>query len=383
MRLESTGCREVDRQAALDYVDKRNRELGNAFELRQNTDPAKVTVGELLDGLLDSLQNDDTRRDYSCILKANVRPFFAHRLAQEINRDVCHGYRQERRKEGVGDVTINRELSKVSQAFKVAKRLGKIDFYPPGGCDFMKEVERNNTRLVRLPDRYYAFFRDALHPALRCFFVVDYNIGRRKEQLLNTTWDQVNFDEGHLFFPATKKYPHSVKAPFFGEMEHYLREQFSMRNNSHPACPWVFLWFALRSDKDGSRIERFDGCWNTAVAALNERMKADGKDPIELHVHDLRRSAHYQMRKANIDAHTRRNIMGHKTGSMDDRYTIIDDEAFADAKEKMNAYQQRQGMITELKELAGRVESLSDAEFQRFSELRGQVVKSHADVGNH
>jgi hypothetical protein len=34
------------------------------------------------------------------------------------------------------------------------------------------------------------------------------------------------------------------------------------------------------------------------------------------------------MRKAGIDSKTRRAIMGHKTGSMDDRYTVIDDEAF-------------------------------------------------------
>jgi hypothetical protein len=47
------------------------------------------------------------------------------------------------------------------------------------------------------------------------------------------------------------------------------------------------------------------------------------------------------MRKAGIDAKTRRAIMGHKTGSMDDRYTIVDDEALEDAIEKMRAYQQR------------------------------------------
>jgi hypothetical protein len=102
----------------------------------------------------------------------------------------------------------------------------------------------------------------------------------------------------------------------------------------------------------GKRIEHFGGLWSEAVATLNAELKADGRDPIDLHVHDLRRSAHYQMRKAGIDSKTRRAIMGHKTGSMDDRYTVIDDEAFDDAMDKMNAYQKRQGMISELKELA-------------------------------
>src|SRR5215469_16045779 len=61
-----------------------------------------------------------------------------------------------------------------------------------------------------------------------------------------------------------------------------------------------------------------------------------------------------------------------------DRYTVIDDEAFDDAIDKMNAYQKRQGMISELKELAARVESLSDAEFQRFVTLRQKVAQGSA-----
>jgi hypothetical protein len=88
------------------------------------------------------------------------------------------------------------------------------------------------------------------------------------------------------------------------------------------------FWFELRSDKNGKRIEHFGGLWCEAVAALNAQLQTDGRDPIDLHVHDLRGSAHYQMRKAGIDSKTWRAIMGHKTGSMDDRYTVIDDEAF-------------------------------------------------------
>jgi integrase len=374
---ESTGCREPDRQGAIDYVEKRNRELGNAFDLRQTTDPAKITMDELFDEMLETLHNEGTRENYECVLKANVRPFFGHRLAHEVNSAVCRAYRLKRRAEGVADTTINRELSKVSQAFKVGRRLGRINYSPPGGCDFMKDPERKNTRLVRLPDRYYSVFRDAIHPALRCFFVVDYNIGRRKDQLLRTAWEQVNFDEQHILFPSTKSYPHHVKAPFFGEMEEHLREQFALRHRLFPECPWVFFWFDLRSDKNGQRIGNFSGLWQEAVRALNARLKANGRDPIDLHVHDLRRSAHYQMRKAGIDSKTRRAIMGHKTGSMDDRYTVIDDEAFDDAIDKMNAYQKRQGMISELKELAARIESLSDNEFQQFIALRQKVTSGY------
>ena len=74
-------------------------------------------------------------------------------------------------------------------------------------------------------------------------------------------------------------------------------------------------------------------------------MKQEGVDPVDLHFHDLRRSAHYQMRKAGVDGQTRRDIMGHESTSMDDRYTMIDDEALEEARRKMKAFQSGRGLI--------------------------------------
>jgi integrase len=214
---------------------------------------------------------------------------------------------------------------------------------PPGDCDFHKRPETQNTRRVRLPDQYYEFFRDTLHPALRCVFVVDYNIGRRLSELLRLPWDRVDFEERAVYFEATKFGP--GKAPFMGEMEKYLRKQKALRDSLYPDCPYVFFWFEHRIDKDGQRIRRFAGLWKKAVAALQQRLKQDGRDPIDLHFHDLRRSAHYQMRKAGIDPQTRRDIMGHESTSMDDRYTMIDDEALEEARRKMDAFQRQRGLL--------------------------------------
>ena len=178
------------------------------------------------------------------------------------------------------------------------------------------------------------------------------------------------FEERCIYLPATKKYPFTVKAPFLGEMEEYLRDQKALRDRLFPNCPYVFFWFDLRSDKNGKRIQRFDDQWNSAVEALGKELKRRHYEPIDLTVHDLRRSAHYQMRKAGVDARTRRAIMGHKTGSMDDRYTIIDNGALADAVAKVNQYQSQNAMRSEAKELASRVQSLSAEEWRKLVALR-------------
>jgi integrase len=363
MLPESTGCKQEELPAAIDYVAKRNQELKKSYALNRSIDPGRVTMNQLFDDLLASLENQDTYKNYDCVLKAHVRPYFGEMVPSEVTVAHCRAYRAFRKKQGVRDTTINRDLSKVNRAFRLAMESGKVHSMLPGGCDFKKQPEKENTRLVRLPDRFYSFFRDALHPALRCFFVVDYNIGRRKAQLLRTRWDQVIFEEHCIYFPSTKKYPFTVKAPFLGEMEEYLRDQKELRDRLYPDCPHVFFWFELRSDKNGKRIERFDELWNEAVEALGKELKRQGLDPIDLNVHDLRRSAHYQMRKAGVDAKTRRAIMGHKTGSMDDRYTIIDDEALADAVARVNHYQSQKSMRSEAGELASRIRSLPDEEW--------------------
>lgn len=336
---ESTKCKENEREAAIEHVRSRKEELEKSFRLRKSVDPGTVTMDELFDDLLAAIQHEPTRVNYKYVVDRHLRPYFGRMLALELTVDHCRAYRAFRKTqmgrggEPIRHTTINRDLSKVEKAFKIAVAAGKIHSLPPGGCDFHKRPETENTRRVRLPDQYYDLFRNALPAALRCAFVVAYNVGRREAELLRLTWDKVDFDEGCIYFEKTKFGP--GKAPFFGEMEDYLRRQKELRDQRFPECSFVFFWYDYRTDKDGHQIVRFDRFWKNAVSVLGETMKKDGRDPVDLHFHDLRRSAHYQMRKAGIDGQTRRDIMGHESTSMDDRYTMIGDEDLRDAKEKM------------------------------------------------
>jgi integrase len=130
-----------------------------------------------------------------------------------------------------------------------------------------------------------------------------------------------------------------------GELEQQLLEQKARRDLLFPDCAFAIFWFDYRVDKNGQRISRFQGFWSRAVTALGSKMKGNGLEAVELHFHDLRRSAHYQMRKAGIDAQTRRDIMGHESTSIDDRYTMIDDEALEHARHRMDAFQRQRGLL--------------------------------------
>ena len=60
-------------------------------------------------------------------------------------------------------------------------------------------------------------------------------------------------------------------------------------------------------------------------------------------------------------------MMGHKTAAMDDRYTIIDDEALDVAVAKMNEYQKSQSMMSPTTELESQLEMLFDEDWNELS----------------
>ncbi len=89
---ESTGCKAVDRQGAIDYINRREAELDKAKRLRVSTDPGRVTMNELFDDLLAAVPHEPTRRNYEGVLKSHVRPFFGQRLAAEITVEDCRAW---------------------------------------------------------------------------------------------------------------------------------------------------------------------------------------------------------------------------------------------------------------------------------------------------
>lgn len=80
----------------------------------------------------------------------------------------------------------------------------------------------------------------------------------------------------------------------------------------------------------GQRIKDFKASWNEAC----KRAGVPG-----LLFHDLRRTADRNMRNAGIPQVIRMKVTGHKTDSMERRYSIVDQEDFAEAKRKMRAHQ--------------------------------------------
>ena len=91
--------------------------------------------------------------------------------------------------------------------------------------------------------------------------------------------------------------------------------------NSREVRPWVF-------NRAGEPIKDLRGTWAQAC-------KRAGVP--DLLFHDLRRTAVTNMRRAGVPQVIRMKISGHKTDSMERRYSIIDGDDIAIAKTLMEA----------------------------------------------
>jgi integrase len=280
--------------------------------------PDKVTVGELLNDLLASTQHAETAKVRRYVIEANLRPYFGKMKASRLTTAKIEEYRTSRVKAGVSQATANRELAIVRTALYLGRKrtppkVHNVPYFPM--------VKETNIRQGFLEDAQYAKLRDELPAELRPLFVVAYVTGARLGELLQVRWEQVDFEsEEILLRKGETKNQDARVLPFLGpDMATYLRAARTERDANWPDSPWVF-------NRQGEQIKDFRWAWDEAC-------KAAGVP--DLHFHDLRRTGVRNLRRAGVPQIVRMKISGHKTDSMERRYSIVDAEDFAQAKAAM------------------------------------------------
>lgn len=262
---------------------------------------ADVTVGECLD-----LVAADYRR--------RGKPVAEHQWRIDqikgmigTQKAVKFGFRQawayvDLRREKVKDSTINRELSLIRRALRMAAS-DEYEMIPRAPKIPMLD-EGDNVRTGFLTPAEYAKMRDSLPEYLKPLICVAYFTGLRRGTLLSLRLDQVDLAAGLIWVDRSQtKNLKSQTAPIVaGEMRGYC-EAAMMKNKRY-----LF-------ENEGKPILSFKNAWSTArdLAGLPG-----------LKFHDLRRTAVRDWLAAGADTHTVMAITGHKTASMLQRYHIIE-----------------------------------------------------------
>lgn len=153
----------------------------------QLSKPVGDTVGPVMDAYLK--EKEGRARSYQSMLTAwrSLKPVFAHLRPDQIDRKLCRDYAVRRRKQGVKDGTVIKDLGVLRAALKWAGKTGAVFALP----HTPPPRERYLTK-----DEVDALIEACDLPHIRLFVMLAWATGGRASAILDLTWDRVDFERG-------------------------------------------------------------------------------------------------------------------------------------------------------------------------------------------
>ena len=226
-----------------------------------------------------------------------------HLHIHEIDRRALAEFIAARKRTGVTDATIRRDLALVGSIFTAAIRWGWVDTSPV--TRFNKKALRESkprTRFLTREDfvRLHAAASDDLKPIL----VLAVETGLRKEELLGLTLSSIDLRRRELRLTLTKTgRPRQV--PLSPKAQETIRE---LLERSRPRSPFLFC------KPDGSHVgdpkKAFSGACRRAGI-------------VDFRFHDLRHTFASWFAQDGGDLYRLSRILGHATLQMSSRYAHL------------------------------------------------------------
>ncbi len=336
LRREKAGTK----SAALTLYRKRKTEALEGKKLPEKL-RSVVRVSDLAPALLRDYKVNG-KKSYQTIeyRLQRVLPFFGAIPADDLSTEDLNRYIDRRKKAGVANATINREIAAVKRIFTLARtstppKVRVLPVFPP-------RLTENPPRQGFVEDRNYMLLtKHAREPWLKAILAVAYTFGfRRGELLLQLKVKQVDFGARTLnLYAGTTKNGQGRVIQMTGEVYELLRACVAGKSPDDN----VF------TRENGDRVRDFRGAWWTLCleAGLGKFVKhkdQKGKERKKwqgLLFHDLRRSAVRNMVRSGVPELVAMRISGHKTRSVFDRYNIVSDSDVAEAAHKIEWARQR------------------------------------------
>jgi integrase len=319
------------------------------------TGPRGVTVGNLLD-----LYLDDKRKAGKPLASAegyirlHLRPAFGNLIAEKITTDHIDRFIAMKKAAGKANASINRWLEALNRAYTIGR-----DERDPQLVRKTPKInmldETGNVREGFLTHEQYEALLAELPPHLQTLLVLGFHLGMRRGELVKLKWSQVEWHANSIRLEkAQTKSKQARLAPLYGTLRKWLEAAYVARDAD---CPTIVAYQSAPLTKPGesSSIAETKTAWASA------RIRAGVPDIL---IHDLRRTAVRNMVRAGIPEKTAMLISGHKTRSMFDRYTIIDEKDIELAGQKLEAFERAE------KEVRAKVRAV------------GQKATEDAEAGN-
>ena len=244
----------------------------------------------------------------------HLRAFFTDIPVEDITERKIDLYIKHRLKLGRSRTTVNRELQLLGQAMRLAQRKKLLSTVP----HIEKFSEQGNARHGFFEQDELEAIVAFLPPYLKDVVRFAYHTGWRKSEILTLEWRDVQGDVIRLR-PEIAKNKDGRMIILVGELANIIDRRQTERVES---CPYVFHRY-------GRRIKHYNRAWRTA----RDKAGVPGKL-----FHDARRTAVRNMDRAGVPRQTAKQVTGHKTDAVYNRYRIVNEQDIREGMAQAQAY---------------------------------------------
>jgi integrase len=228
-------------------------------------------------------------------------PFFGHLLLSAITPRLIADYKAKRYEDGVGPVTINRELALMKRAFNVA--IHEWRWCQDNPVTQVPREKENSPPDRWLTDEEEARLLNCSPPWLKEIVTFALHTGMRQGELLALTWDGVDLDRRTVTIIQSKN-----GDPLTNPINLTVQALLKKRAKARPVETNLVFFSPVHAPIDDDYLRRVF----TSAAA-----KADIE---HFHFHGLRHTFATRLIQAGVDLYKVQRLLGHKSLMMTQRY---------------------------------------------------------------
>lgn len=286
------------------------------------------TFDELMLAYFKATENERSNWSRDLYYLKRLKAFFTGRELGKLKRADVRGYIEQRKAEGIANATINREVGLFSSAINYARKEWDWEIHNPAERMRLSEGDgrkrfatvKEVARLIRTAEQHKRA------PYLADLIRVAVNTACRRGELLGLRWSQVDLEANTLRLEGKDTKNGKPRRVPLNQQAHAALLNRSRYWEKHcPDSPWVFC------RKSGERNVSIQSSWE---AVLKEAKLED------FHFHDLRHTCGSWLVQSGVPLADVKEVLGHSTIRMTERYAHNAPENSRAAVEKLNALSQ-------------------------------------------
>jgi integrase len=290
---------------------------------------ADMTFSELMDwGLSQEVMKIKSSASDDLGRAKHLKDYFGQQKARQIKPLDVDNFRirlkqkkSEITKKPLSGTTVNKVISLARRIYYLAIDAGIVSTNPFA----RRGVYREEPAGKYIPDDEFWKIYNHVPDYLKSVLCVAYLTGMRRGEILELTWDRIDFKNGCIDLTSADTKTDEPRKIYFDSIPVLKNVFLSARNQSKKIQKLVF------TKPDGEPVPKW-----YIQRLLKKACKAAGVRPYRLH--DLRHTFNTNMTKAGVEKVVIMKMTGHKTFAMFARYSHLDREQGEAAMKKLDRF---------------------------------------------